>query len=332
MPQHEKIAILPFRFPPVPSDAPESVQTWMRDMQTALENWKNAQAQVNIQSGISSLDNPSGEGYNLGWDSNGKTGLIFGDVDDDSYMEWSGNKKAFTLGNKVTMKQGDNLVYLPFGIQMGDARDGDAVTFSPAFPSDVIPKVLFGAGGLTWDASLDITFDVAVEVQALNLTNTGFTMSAKIFNTSATTTRTLNFSGGAGVTSDTTTKTLAAEAYNDKYTFDFNVTVAGKSVEGSALPSYASIGLYAKTSGGSYTKYQTIDLVNSTGANQNYSKTSSITVDGLGLNAVFKVQVDSGDATLSCNDVTYKEGAATVSATPSDAPAVPWLAIGARTG
>lgn len=329
MPQHDYLSKVPLV---LPESLPKNDSEWRHFVQMLGRHF-NVVSGLNLKSGtLTSADDPAGTGYWIGWDKLKQIAVLFGDFDNGNYIRFSQRLGAFIIGPNTNVQQGDDIVYLVFGAQSGSARDGDTVTFNPPFPDNLVPKVMFGAGGITFDASAGTANDQAVEVVPLNLTSEGFTMSAKIYAIGATTARTLNFSGGAGVTADTVTKPLAAEAYDNTYTVSFSVTIAGRDDgAGGPIPSAADVGIYARSSGGSFVKYATVSQVNNTGINQTYAKEKSISVSGLGANAEFKIQIEKGSATLEGDAVTYSEAAITKSsATPDGSPPIPWMALAAR--
>lgn len=319
MPQHDYLSKLPLN---LPETRPKTDDEW-RVFTEQLRRYFNAMSNISLKSGtITNPDDPSGLGYWIGWDNSGKIAAMFGDFDNENYIRFSQALSAFILGKNTVVQQGDDIVYLVFGTQTGSARDGDTVTFDPAFPDDIVPKVIFGIGGKTYDNTTLGAVDQSVQVQPLNLTNEGFTMSAKIYGVGVTTTETLSFTSGVA------TKIGSAEAFDDNYRFTYDVSIPVTAGE----PAFVTLGFYARPSGGTFTKYATENFVNNTGATKVYSgETKTISVDGLAANSEFKIVVESGTATVTPSSLVYETASVTsVSATPSGASPIPWVAIAAR--
>lgn len=331
--QHDQLAKVPLNPPRIDKMPDGSVKINQEDWDNL---WKTI-SNLDYRTGISAMSNPTGSGYGWGFDPNGQVVWYVGDFDNDVFLQFVEAAQQFSIGDNVTVLAGGDIVSFAFGIQSGKARDGDSVTFDPSFPSDVVPTILFGPGGLTYNSTIGSGSDQTVDITPQGLTNNGFTLRAKIYAPSGSiTTNTLNFSGSPTTTSDSVTKTGSAEAYDDNYTFDYDITVpaAKQDGDGPVIPSGTTVGLYAKTSGGSYELYKTITKYNNnTGSSATFSRVDTITVDGLGANSEFKIQIDGGTAgsTITGDTLTYDTATITeFTATPSGATSIPWLAIGTR--
>jgi hypothetical protein len=304
MPRNELLSSLPSRLP-------KTDQEWM-DFIRALSN-------LDLRSGATGFN--SGTGYFLGFDSNG-TPVFFVGTAGGANFRYDGTNILLDKGALII--DGNEATGLAYGIQTGTAADGDVITFDPAFSA--VPAIIFGDGGITYSATLGAV-DTQRILQAQDLTTTGFTMKAKLADLGAPTARTFNFTG-TYASSDTATKALAAEAYDDSYTVNFTMRVGGRE---DTSGNTATASVYTRPSGGTFTLRATVTRTNTSLASQDYVIAQAVIVDGLAANAEVKVEISDtlGSSTVAGSTVAYSENTVTeTSATPSGSTEISWLAIG----
>ena len=209
------------------------------------------------------------------------------------------------------------------GFQTGTAFDGDTVTFDISYNTP--PEVGFFMGGLTEDTT-NLTGDVYQDFQAIDISTTGFDAELKLKETvgsttlrTDSTTSTPSSPSGQDVSIN---KGQTAEAYDNQYTFQFDVNVTNGSFiteTSSYEPGFVTVGLYTNDGVLGWVKAAE-RVVIGTGATQtevvsNVSKTISVT--GLGLNDDFAVSVESstyGGSINNFDQVTYYTATAPTSA------------------
>ena len=305
MPQNDVLAALPIRLP-------KSEKAWA--------NFIKSLANIDIRSGATAFN--EGTGYFLGWHEG--VPVFFIGNSDGSNMRWDG--QSLFLDKSTIIIDGEELRTLAYGIQTGTAADAEAVTFSPEFSS--VPAVIFGDGGLTYSNTLGAVDQTRI-IQAVNLTTTGFTMKAKLSTLGALTPRSDSFSAVYG-TSDTATKALATEAWDDQYTCTGTLRIPNQSPLG-----VVTVGLYTKPNGGSYTlRYSTVGYGDDSPplTFTEVPLSTTVTVDGLDAGSVYKWEIindSNGGASVKGATATYDESSTTeTSATPTGATEISWLAIG----
>lgn len=163
-----------------------------------------------------------------------------------------------------------------------EVQDGDSVTFANNFSSP--PKIrILGGTGLTYSTTLETTSGVPVtNNQAMNpsnVTTSGFDVSAKIrAEVTATSQNDTVTNLGTGSDPDIVgDKGVAAEAFDDRYTF--NVTVSGTAIGGGG-PIFVTIGFYTNDGTG-WVQRATQNLAPAVGAFST-AIAETVTVDGLG--------------------------------------------------
>ena len=228
--------------------------------------------------------------------------------------------KAGTLVN-----QGDGTGRPPLiGLESGSARDGDVITFANAYSS--IPSVQWLPSGLT-TASSTLTGDVAVAYDAVDLTTTGFTASVLLKELAGTPASHTDTGAVVGATYDYELEkatTTPANAWDDRYTFTFNVTVQNTST---SEPGQCVVGIYVKTtSGGAWVKYGTKTIFGATGSITTTKTNQTLTVTVTGVTdftgVQFAVNIESsspaGSVLTGLVSVAYETATA-----PNSANAVP---------
>lgn len=233
--------------------------------------------------------------------------------------------------------QGDGTVYrnIARGLDRGSARDGDVITFASAWAD--IPAVDIVGGGLSYSAAL--TGNQVQDFKAVNVSTTGFTVSAKLKELSgAPVLHTDTGSTTAGSLDHEMHKSQSAEAFDDQYTFQYDVTVRNEwdSESGFWLPGHVSVGIYTNDGGG-WVKRATVGYSggvassSTTKANQTYT----VVVDGLTNHGgrEFGINIESesiAGGSLVFDNVKYTTAtaASSTSATPSGAPDVRYIVLG----
>lgn len=284
------------------------------------QDWNNfvtSLTNLDLRSGMTGFNN--GTGYFLGF-YNGVPVFSIGNSA-GSNMRWDGAN--LYIDKAAIIIDGEELRSLAYGIQTGLAYDGDVVTFAKAY--DEVPAVIFGDGGLSYSSTLGAVNQQRI-IQALNLTTTGFTMKAKLGDVGAVTPQSDSFPGGFGASSEAT-KSLAAEAYDDQYTVTGTLRILAD-----IPPATVSIGLYTKSSTGSYELRYTTTEVGAEAGLTTIPLSAIITVDGLDAGAMYAWSIladDQGRGTIRGLTATYNTATITeVTATPSGVSGISWLAIG----
>lgn len=228
-------------------------------------------------------------------------------------------------------------------MQTGTAQDGDTVTFSPAF--DEVPEVsLIPEDVKTFENSWASSLDQKLVLRTTGLTATGFTMLARVSQTtSGITARTATLtdvSPPVKDVGDTTeaTKTETVEAVDDVYTFQFDVyllrAIQFDFPEGPITEAEVMLNFDARPSGGgSWTTYGSRSYTNNDILNTLtlLNETQSITVDGQAADSEFRIIITAETRfdKLEGDDVSWNEATApiNVTATPAEDNKVRWIAL-----
>jgi len=261
--------------------------------------------------------------------------------DGNTTGEWVGNTLIGDgqLSTGVTTDDGGGtLRSVAHGMAIGSADDGDSITFANSWGN--IPNVTLFPGGLNY-SSTGLSGDQTYDYTALNISTSGFDMRAKLTELSgAGTLRTDSTSSTPSSPSGldhSINKGQTSEAYNDQYTYQFDVTVANLFIGASNYAAgWVKVGLYTNDGGG-WVKRGTVTVVGAAGASSTTSRlnnTATITVDGLGLNDDFGVTLEdalvaTGSSITSFDQVTYTTATAptSVTASPSGANAIPYVVL-----
>lgn len=125
-------------------------------------------------------------------------------------------------------------------VQVGSARDGDVITFSPALEAS--PKVVFLPGGNAATAGQNIL------IQAMGLTASGFTMKAKsqAVTPGSLVTDGSSTTGGVGEPQRVINRTNGSQPFDNKFRFTFTVTVG---TIGPGEPGVIFVSVYVKVAG-----------------------------------------------------------------------------------
>lgn len=208
-----------------------------------------------------------------------------------------------TLDDSVAIDDGNgNARNIVAGAFTGTATDGQSITFSPAFLK--VPAVTFSPAALTFatGAGFGSTVQQTLVCEARSLTASGFTAYLKV-RTLATTitaiTDTYAGSGGADAGASnlpryTIQKSSASEAWDDRYTFTFDVTVKNvldfEPAASSYLPGQVTVGVYIATADSgspnftpTWTKVASVNVNGSSGSatTSRTGRTVTVTRDGL---------------------------------------------------
>ncbi len=132
-----------------------------------------------------------------------------------------------TLDDSVAIDDGNgNARVLVAGVQSGTVTDGLAVTFTPAYAR--VPIVSFNPTGLTYNSAYSASSHALV-VEARSLSASGFTAYAKVRQLAATITARTDTTptdlGAGQLPRYTIQKSQVAEAWDDRYVFNFSATV-----------------------------------------------------------------------------------------------------------
>jgi len=222
------------------------------------------------------------------------------------------------------------------GLSTGNARDGDVINFGTAW--DQIPAIKFSAGGLAQSGSL--TGDQFQDVKATNISTSGFTVSAKLKEIAGSTVLRTDTGATAGTQDFEIHKSQSAEAFDDTYTFQYDVTIANnfESELGQWLGGTVEVGIYTNDGSG-WVKRATVSLnagfggLASTTTLSNQIK--SVVVTGLtnhgGTEFGISIESDSnGGSTINFDNVTYTTSSAAgeTSATPTGTPNLEYFILG----
>jgi hypothetical protein len=266
------------------------------------------------------------------------------------------------LDDSVTIDDGNgNSKAIVAGVLTGTVTDGASITFSPAFLR--VPTVQFNPTALTFNGAY-VNFGTstatshALVCEARSLTTSGFTAYLKVRQLAATITArtdTTPTDAGSGVTPRYTIQKAASalEAWDDRYTFRFDVVVKNdvqfEPFWGSGVtysPGSVTVGVYIATADSGATLYTpTWTLVGSItvgglgGSSPTTSRsgqTVTVTRDGLtqrgGSCPEFGIAITSelvSGGTVTFTNVTYSTATAPTetSATAAGVSAVPYTVI-----
>ena len=223
----------------------------------------------------------------------------------------------------------------PSGLLSGQARNGDVVTFNSAYQT-VPTVVIFPVNSLVF-AAADSANDQLARYEAVDVTKTGFTVKAVILVDNFTTTgRSVVPTGVAP--DQIAIKDLAAEAYNDQYTFQYDVTVNRLGPGRGGNPTSAITLNFEErpTGGGAWTIRDTANWFNTSPTDDAVFSdvTKAITVDGAVLDHEFRITVASEEGaggSLDSFDLlswsTNDSGLTERDATPDASHYVGWMAV-----
>lgn len=228
------------------------------------------------------------------------------------------------LRDNVGIDQGDgNIRRAPFGLGGISARDGSTVNFGQAF--NQIPRVRI-RGGLTYSTTM--TGKHANELKAINLSTSGFTVSAKVRELAGSVVLRTDSSpvAGGGGYDYAMHKSQSAQAWDDNYTFQFDVTVNAQLEGGEYFGGTATVYFYTNNGSGWVQRGSQIFSVPFGQASKTWNNnTKTVNVDGLTNHGgyEFAIEIVPGvqAASASCylDNVKYETASAPAeeTATPS---------------
>ena len=263
------------------------------------------------------------------------SGTMVGDADADSVGDTIDG--AGSLADSSADDGGGTYRAIMRGFTGGVAEDGDAISF-PAPAWGKTPAVIFGPGGLSYDSSL--SGDQYQDFRAQNVDGNGFDAYLKISEavgaiTTVTDTTTSTPSSPSGL-DVSINKSVAAEAHDGNYTFQFDATVGNLDAGGGLgwIPGQMVVGLYTNDGGG-WVQRATVTLGGNTSPSGRAftNQTRVINVSGLGLNDDFGLAIESDGAGTSTIDnfdsVVYGTATAPTNASATaGTPGVPFTVIG----
>ena len=301
----------------------------------------------------------SGSLNSVGWNSTTKEGWSLsvdsvtgsGTIEGNALRLYNTNAELIfsvdgSLNVGVPIFDGTNNRNIPVGVETGVCRDGEAVTFAQEYGD--VPTVIFGAGGVTSDSGL--TGQVALRFEPQNISTTGFTPSLRLVELAGSPTTTTDNTDITALQQDREIqKSTATEAFDDIYNFKFTVRVTNQSSADPGIdfnPGVVTVGIFAyDQSAATWTKYATRFVYGSTSSSTtDTTATKAVTIDGLNSTSDrFGITIESdlygGSSFIDTNsgvggnqflEVTYEADSAPASstATPSGAPAVPYIVVG----
>lgn len=231
---------------------------------------------------------------------------------------------------------------LAYGLEWGYASDGVGVTFNSAWSEP--PNVVFLPGGITNSATLGANQYIVAE--AVNISTTGFTPKIRLRDPVGTPTSNSDGPGTAGTGNEpdfVIHKSQSAEAWDDRYTFQFDVTVTNgdgffePGIGPQFEPGRVTITLWVAKSSGVWTQVGStyVNGSTSTATTPRTNITHTVSVDGLGQHSEQEFGISLGNTLYggtinNFDSVDYETASAPtdVSATPSGVSDVPWLVYG----
>lgn len=222
------------------------------------------------------------------------------------------------------------------GLDAQFGRHNDAIDFVTAW--DSIPVIKFSAGGLSRSSSL--SNDQFQDIKAINVSTSGFTISAQLKELAGSVVEHTDTGATAGTQDFEIHKSQAAQAFDDNYTFQYDVTIKNEfdNELGTWFGGIVTVGIYTNDGSG-WVKRSTIThnagfnpgQLNTVQSNQ----TATVTVDGLtnhgGTEFGINIESDSvGGSTLNFDSVKYTTATdpATADATPAGAPDIQYFVLG----
>jgi hypothetical protein len=203
-------------------------------------------------------------------------------------------------------------------VDSGEARDGDAVTFSTSLGA--IPKIVFLPGGNSGTAGQNLS------IQPVGLSISGFTMKAKsqTVTVGSTITDGSSTSGSGGEPQRVINRTNGGHPYDNRFTFNYSVTVNDLAP---GEPGYIRVGIFAKIA----TSWVQVGEATHN-FTDSHALTAALTSVDFGAGNEFGISLlaseGSGTAISSFTSVVYTLGSLTeTSLTPSGASPIPWLAL-----
>lgn len=219
------------------------------------------------------------------------------------------------LDKAVSIDDGNgNSRTITAGAYTSTATDGQSITFSPAFLR--VPAVQFSPAALTYStgAGFGSTNNQTLVCEARDLTASGFTAYLKVRTTATTVTTTTDTTptdaGALAVPRYLIQKSSASQAWDDRYTFTFDVTVKNivdfEPATSSYLPGSVTVGIYIATADSgspnftpTWTKVASVSVPGGAGSatTSRTGRTVTVTRDGLtqrgGTTAEFGIAIEA---------------------------------------
>ncbi len=217
---------------------------------------------------------------------------------------------------------------LPRGVSYVALRDGDVYNF----------PVPWGSGQVPFVSGPQIYQDPSnyLDCKALNVTSSGFTADCKRVTPGTLTTQTETTAGTASSPrSHEIVKGVTAEAHNDSYRFQFDVSVTNQSVGGGEWDAGSvTVGVWTYD-GATWQMNQSVTVYGvGTGASTAVNNVQvTVSRDGMGLNDRFGLSIETSDfggSITSFDHVKYEttSGNTISSATPTGYPAIEFKIAG----
>lgn len=167
-----------------------------------------------------------------------------------------------------SIRVGSNRIRVALQSFQVSAADGASVSFGTGLGQ--IPQLIFNTENLA-----PLSSGQQYLVQALSLTDTGFTMKARIQVPGAITTVNNPDTGVTGTPDRQTHKTDSADAYNGNYAFTVSANIRCNSFEGSFYEGDLIVELFVRPSGGAWTSCGQFFMYTTSGtiATVNHSET-----------------------------------------------------------
>ncbi len=237
------------------------------------------------------------------------------DTDDGAVRAQSAvSSDGTAIKQGVSISDGVNNLSAQKGRESSTAADGAGVTFGIIRQS--APLVTYSSGGLTYSNGL--TQPLWQKFAASGLSASGFTPVLRLSEVAgALTARSIaSWTIPGSLYSAQASKTLAAEAYDDRYTLNYKLSFGH-----TGNSDWEEVGYYYNT--GSGWVQETTETFYSTGAAFSEDESHTMTVSGMGASSSFAVNKEAGSsaATIGAaatHAVTWEEGSA-----PTDTPATP---------
>lgn len=198
------------------------------------------------------------------------------------------------LRESVGIDQGDGTIRrAPFGLGAGVVRDGGSVTFGTPFNT---PPIIKFRGGVTYSTTLSGKQNLVTK--AINVSSSGFDVTAKIKELAGGSTLRTDTSGAANVSGYDFVKhkSQSAQAWDDNYEFQIDVLVNNIENDGPG-PAYFSgnvkVGFYTNDGSGWVKRGEKTYYGGNSSATTTYSNDkTTISADGLGNHGGYEFAVD----------------------------------------
>ena len=274
----------------------------------------------------------------------GTTGHWFADDFSLSFLPKDADLTALVTGGTIAAGVGQEqsaggvLRAFPLGMSSGEAFDGDVFTFSPTRQD--IPTVRFFTGGR--NTTTGLSGETYPRFRAINLSVSTFTADLSVVETVGGGTLHTDTGATSGGTQDfEMDKSQVAEAFDDKYKFQWDWRVLGGGTPSEPEPGSVTVGLFTASTSGVWIQRGSKVLNGADGTDTvKLNDTLTVTVDGLGQHAgkEFGISVLStsgtGGSLDAFDNVKYTTATApgVITATPTDVGPVPFQVFSGEEG